>query len=74
MGGRAALRQGAWKIHRASASEPWQLYNLEQDIGEAHDLAAEQSGRLAELKSAWMALDTEMIEPLSGWTTKMNTV
>ena len=66
MGGRAALRQGDWKIHRASASEPWQLYNLEQDIGEAHDLAAEQSGRLAELETAWTALDTEMIEPLWG--------
>ncbi len=35
-----ALRMGKWKIIRVDDG-PWQLYNLETDIGERHNLAAE---------------------------------
>ena len=33
------MRQGQYKIVRKSDQEPWQLYDLDQDVGETTDLA-----------------------------------
>ena len=54
---RARLRQGPWKLILASGSGGWskggdatqpvQLYNLADDIGETHNLAAAQPDRVA---------------------------
>jgi arylsulfatase A-like enzyme len=66
MGGRAALREGDWKTHRASASEAWQLYHLGNDPGEERDRTASEPARLAALEAAWNALDVQMAEPLWG--------
>lgn len=66
VGGRAALREGGWKIHRASAGEAWQLYNLDEDPGEQRDLAVEEPSRLATLEAAWKQLDAQMVAPLWG--------
>ncbi|MCC7407639.1 MAG: sulfatase-like hydrolase/transferase, partial [Phycisphaeraceae bacterium] len=38
MGKHAAIRRGPWKLVR-SKEHPWQLYNLDQDIAESHDLS-----------------------------------
>jgi arylsulfatase B len=65
VGPQAAFRAGDWKIYRArTAQAKWELYNLRDDIGEEHDVAAAEPAKLAELEKAWRALDAEMIEPL----------
>lgn len=46
----AALRHGDWKIVREKPNKPWQLFNLEADLAEKHDLAAEDAERVAELE------------------------
>jgi arylsulfatase A-like enzyme len=43
------LRQGPWKIARMRSDQPWELYNLADDIGETKDLAARRPDKLAEL-------------------------
>lgn len=45
----AALRKGDWKIVRQRPDEPWQLFNLKNDLAEAENLAAVQKERLLEL-------------------------
>lgn len=53
--GHRAVRQGRWKLV-ALHGEPWQLYDLAADRGEAHDLAASDPGKVHELTvlySAW---------------------
>lgn len=47
-GGRAA-RQGNWKAIEQPMGTPLRLYDLQADVGEAHDLAAEQPQRVAEM-------------------------
>lgn len=66
VGGRAALRDGEWKIYRPAANAAWQLFDLKHDVGEEHDLAAQQPGRVAALESAWKNLDAEMSQPRWG--------
>jgi arylsulfatase A-like enzyme len=64
VGPQAALREGDWKLLRARSDPKWQLFNLAQDIGEAHDVSADNPAKVAALESAWRALDAEMTEPL----------
>jgi arylsulfatase A len=45
----AALREGDWKIVREKPSQPWQLFNLREDLAESHNLAEEQPERVEEL-------------------------
>ena len=61
-GKHAALRQGDWKIVRTRPNEPWQLYNLADDLGEQQNLAAthpEQCDQLATEFERWIAEATE---------------
>jgi arylsulfatase A-like enzyme len=71
-GGRAALRNSAWKIvspNRKSNVRNWELYNIDSDIGESRDLAEEYPQKLDELKKQWEALDSEMARPQEPWIT-----
>jgi len=43
------MRQGQYKIVRKADKEPWQLYDLSQDIGEEHNLASAKPGLLQSL-------------------------
>ena len=43
------LRKGPWKIARMRSDQPWELYNLAEDIGETKNLAGEHPDKLAEL-------------------------
>ena len=54
----AALRMGEWKIVREKPSEPWQLFNLREDLAESNNLAARHPERLS-----------AMIESFNGWLT-----
>jgi uncharacterized sulfatase len=38
--GKRAVRMGNWKAVRPGADQPWELYDLESDIGERNDVAA----------------------------------
>ncbi|HEX7378789.1 MAG TPA: arylsulfatase [Pirellulales bacterium] len=52
--GNKAVRDGKWKLvmrHR----QPWQLFDMEADRTEQHDLIDEQPELAAKLKAAWQA-------------------
>jgi arylsulfatase A-like enzyme len=49
MGRMQAVRRSDWKLVRHQRNRPWELYNLTQDIGEQHDLAAEHPNVVEEL-------------------------
>ena len=40
------LRKGNWKIARMHSDQPWELYNLADDIGETKNLAKQEPERL----------------------------
>jgi arylsulfatase A-like enzyme len=66
-GNRAALRHGPWKIvapKRQQSQRLWELYNIDSDIGESRDLAAENPTVLEELQHLWEQWDQEMADPL----------
>jgi arylsulfatase len=67
--GRAACRQGDWKIvfiPKPKGPERWQLYNLVSDPGETDDLSEKHPDRLQHLIKLWdqYVLETGVI-PLS---------
>ena len=49
MGGQAAVRMGSWKAVRPGEKRPWQLYDLQKDLGEEHDVAEEHREVLAKM-------------------------
>jgi len=53
--GNRALRQGRWKVVWDKLVKQWELYDLETDRSETHNLATEQPARVADLTSAWYA-------------------
>ena len=68
-GPQKAIRQGRWKLldardFAAKTQSGWQLYDLFTDIGETHDLAAQQPQRVDELRRAWEAWDALNVAPL----------
>ena len=50
--GNAAMRDGQWKVVREHGGR-WELYDLEVDRSEQHDLAGEQPERLQAMVSSW---------------------
>jgi arylsulfatase len=50
--GNAAMRQGPWKLVR-SKGRPWELYNLEQDRSELHNVATEHAEVVGRMKPVW---------------------
>jgi len=51
-----AIRKGRWKLHLDSG----ELYDLEADVGESHDLADEHAQRVAELTAVAAATDADL--------------
>ena len=54
--GRKSIREGKWKAYLEPApfgTGKWQLYDLENDPGEVHDLAASNPDVVARLTAAW---------------------
>ncbi|MBI2827156.1 MAG: sulfatase [Planctomycetia bacterium] len=75
MGEQMALRHGDWKIVRYDPTADGQpgepatatrLYNLAEDIGEAHDLAAAQPAKVKELEAIWQEWNGQLAKPLWG--------
>ena len=52
--GNRAVRSGKWKLV-SKFMEPWELYDIEADRTELHDLAAQQPEMARELASLWDA-------------------
>jgi arylsulfatase A-like enzyme len=62
MGPQWAIRQGDYKLVCANVDmNQTRLYNLKEDIGEAHDLSATQPEKLKELQAAYDAWNAELI-------------
>ena len=57
--GNRAVRVGEWKLvaQRPGGGKPvnWELYNIEADRSEMHNLAAEQPDRVQQLSTMWDA-------------------
>ena len=63
--GNRAVREGNWKLV-AKADEPWELYDLDADRTEIHDLAGERPEVVRRLIAAWDAwADRVNVEPRS---------
>lgn len=57
-----AVRRGRWKavfIPAPKGPERWQLYDVEADMGEVHDLAEKEPAVLAEMVRYWLAYVSE---------------
>lgn len=48
-----AIRMGPWKLVKPRDNRPWELYNLDQDIGETENLAAQSPDRVQEMTNAY---------------------
>jgi len=53
--GNAAVRDGDWKLVRRGAGGDWELYNLQADRTELHNLAAAQPEKAKQLLAKWTA-------------------
>jgi arylsulfatase A-like enzyme len=60
----SALVRGDWKAIYFYEPERWELYDLARDLGEAHDLAAHEPERLAELGGELVRRLAELGAPL----------
>jgi arylsulfatase A-like enzyme len=63
----SALRSGPWKIvvqHRAKGGEKLELYNLNEDISEQTNLAADHPEKIQELRRRLKRFETEAVKPL----------
>ncbi|MEZ6133984.1 MAG: sulfatase [Pirellulaceae bacterium] len=71
-GSRRALRHGPWKIVSNDPSpkivdgdtSKWELYNIDSDVGETHNLAHSQPAKVQELSQIWSEMNGEMLAPL----------
>jgi arylsulfatase len=68
--GNRAVRDGRWKLV-AKGGEPWELYDIEADRTEMHDLADEQPERVKELAAQWQAwAERANVLPMTVWRMK----
>ncbi len=55
-----AFRSGPWKIVSAAHGQPWELYNLDMDATETHNLAAQLPDRTQQMAAQWQGWAKEM--------------
>jgi arylsulfatase len=66
--GNRAVRQGKWKLVAKGAKGPWELYDIEADRSEMHDLATQQPDRVQEMAGLWQAWAQRCnVLPLTPW-------
>lgn len=63
-----AIREGKWKavwVAQPRGKDEWELFNVETDPAEIHDLAESQPGVLARLVQHWEQYyaETGMVQP-----------
>ena len=65
--GNRAIRDGKWKLV-AKEKEPWELYDMESDRTEMHDLINENAGLAKQLAAKWDAWAARAnVLPLGAW-------
>jgi arylsulfatase len=66
--GNRAVRNGNWKLVAKGVNGPWELYDMDGDRTEMHDLAAGQPERVRAMAAAWQrwAEETHVL-PLLPW-------
>ena len=68
--GNRAVRDGRWKLV-AKEGRPWELYDLEPDRTEMHDLAPSEPERVRKMAAAWEAWAARAsVLPLGAWRGK----
>ncbi len=60
--GNRAMRDGKWKLVAKGARRPWELYDMEDDRSEMHNLADQRPDRVARMAAQWetWALDAQV--------------
>ena len=53
--GKAAIREGKWKLVRQGINKPWELYDMVKDRSEINDLAESMPKKVKELSDKWDA-------------------
>ncbi len=53
--GNRAVRVGKWKLVAKGAKGPWELYDMQADRTEMHNLAAAQPDRVEKMAATWQA-------------------
>jgi arylsulfatase len=65
--GNRAIRDGKWKLV-AKENESWELYDMEKDRTEMHDLAAKDPKRVQKMAAQWEAWAARAnVLPLGAW-------
>ncbi|MCA9079541.1 MAG: sulfatase-like hydrolase/transferase [Planctomycetaceae bacterium] len=65
--GPISIRRGPWKlIHQRGDSPTPELYNLDDDIAETRDVAAEHPELVGELSAAMQIWEQQLVDPLWG--------
>jgi arylsulfatase len=68
--GNRAIRDGRWKLV-AKENKPWELYDLDADRSESHDLAAQHPDRVQRMAADWDAWAARAhVHPLNAWRGK----
>src|SRR5262249_61385915 len=65
-GERWAVRMGDWKLRREAQEKTPQLFNLDKDISESKDVAAEHPDKVKQLQAAYDAWNAQLSKPLWG--------
>jgi arylsulfatase len=53
--GNRAVRVGTWKLVAKGRNGPWELYDMQADRSEMHDLAAQHPERVEQMAGLWQA-------------------
>ena len=65
--GNRAIRDGQWKLV-AKAHRPWELYDMEQDRSELHDLSSKYPDRVKTMVEQWNVFAARAsVLPLGAW-------
>jgi arylsulfatase len=63
-----AVRDGKWKLVAKGQDGPWELYDMDADRSEMHDLAAAQPERVKQLAETWQKwAESSNVLPLGAW-------
>jgi arylsulfatase len=65
--GNRAVRDGRWKLV-AKSGQPWELYDIDADRSELHDLASQDPERAKTMAAQWEAYaDRANVRPVGAW-------